>query len=525
VRSLSSSGHLSPVSFHSFMLHNNSLTTNRIRNFCRLSNFSFAFGLITLVNLIIFAPSLKHFFYGDDWVCLLPTIGGRAITPTNDPNYLLFSPLCHALLSVETNLFGTCAWPWHLSGIIMHLAVLFVFLKLLRKLTTPAAAFSLVLIFSSITLNSQAVTWANASRHMLFLACVLGLFYYLHDYAQNPNRRVVIKAVLCATIASFLYEQGIIAAALSALYLGATAKTHQLRFRWEREGLIFLPLVIYALFYLPSHVPGLMAFRQYPHPYPAHSNFIVGCIFAPVFMLWWSLGIFFPSFVLWAMPSPIGRLVATIHQPALVPFLFDLFPAIILTTVFLLAINKKSVTAKAPMLLLAGTLAFLYALIIAIGRVSTYGFSYTFNFGAYYAYIFCGYLTVMAACLIDPASLSAKTKTLVWPVLLFFILHNSFYVVKLNYYLLAQSRVLLQYQQHMKAFVAAHRNEPDFSLRIDNDIDIFFISPKIPLAKMLCDYRYLNTLNPKYTIDLHQTEFYKAYLREQKEEPQAWYSF
>jgi len=494
-----------------------------------VSSFRNSFLFIVFFNLLVFFPSLGHYFFSDDWWSIAAGKYGLSQIAPTDMNQLLFRPLFRGILyGGEYFLFKDNAFLWHAAGLLFHFLALFLLLKLLCKIASPKIAFFLTLNFSCLTLNTHAVAWAAANGYILFFAAVTGLVYALIAYAETPNSKYLIWAFCCATAACFLYENGVIAAVLSVFYLRRALKNNGKGFSWKREGLIIAPVFLYGVSYLVFNFNGLVLVggQLWASPEAHHLSFFIGFIAAATLLSWWTLGLFLPSTIIWLLPAKLWRLVFTLslrHISA--GMVLNFFVVLILLSAFLLAVSRARARQYRFLIIFLGLLAFFYAFIIACCRIPANGFVYTFSQNAYYSYIFSGYLTIAAACLIDPARCSAGTKKALMPLVVIFVLLNAFYSFKVNCYMYEESRLFLQYKKYMAAFIAKHRNEPDFSLRVDNDIVIFYTTPPLPLAEVVCDKRYLAKLKPKYLLDLKELDFYKEWQRSATKPSKAWYRY
>jgi len=498
---------------------------NRLRAVCRLEKFFFSFLLIAGLNILVFSPALNHYFYGDDFPSLaqyqykLPQLG------PNDPSRLLFRPLFHATTYMEYVLFKTNCFLWNLAGLLMHLGVLFILLKLLRRLTSPAAAFFLAAGFSCGTLGSQAVTWASANSYMPFFAGTFGLFYFLLSYAQNPNKAVFLKVFILASMCCFSYELGALSALLSFFYLWRVDKI------CRRAALMFLPIILYLALYFIFNQAALGAIHQYPHLTAPGQNLnqprlITALTLAPFLIGWWLLGILLPVSIVWGMPSKVGRLIFNVASPSFsFPYLLNFLIFVLIAALFLLALSKARARKYAGLIVLVILSALFYVFAVAAGRGTVNGFDYTFRYNAYYVYLFSGYLVILAGALLEPAKFSAGIKKVAWGVSIIFVLLNAFYTFKLNYYLKAESKIFRQYSCYLATFINAHKDETGFSFWVEHDKEIFFTSPSLSLAPLLCDPRYLNKKNPKYVLDMTESDFYKEYLREVAKPQKAWYNY
>ena len=492
------------------------------------SSFRKSFLFIAFFNILIFLPVLGHYFFSDDWLVIAAGKYGMEQLPPGDTNRLLFCPFFLATYSVEYFLFKDNAFLWHITNLLFHLLALFLLLKLLRKIASGKTAFLLALSFSCLTLNTTAVAWVNVGGYILFFASFLGLFYCLLSYGETQRTKFLAGAFCCAILACFLYENGIFASLAAFFYLRQNLKSKGIKFSWQREGLLLWPVVLYTVGFFVFKAQILATYAPYlwaPQP-QAQPRFLTGLIILPLLIIWWVLGLLLPSAVVWVLPSKLWRLIFHLSfRPLSAGMVINFFVSLILASTLFLALSKERARKYRHLLVALGTITFFYAFVIAVGRGSTSGLAYTLGYNAHYCYLFSGYLTIIAASLIDPASFSAGVKKLVMPLAVIFILLNAFYSFKVNYYTREESKIFFQYKKYLADFVARHRAEPDFSFQVKNDVIIFFTTPPLPLAEIFCDKRYLTEIKPKYTLDMHETDFYKEYKRLVAKPPKVWYNY
>ena len=485
-----------------------------------------SFLFIALFNFIIFLPSLGHYFFSDDWMILAAGKYGTGQFSSGDASLLLFRPFFYSVLYAEYFFFGNSAFLWHVSGLLFHLLALFMLLQLLRKITSKKTAFFLTLNFSCLTLNAHAVIWANANSYILFFASLLGLFYYLISYGENLRAASLSGAAFYSLIACFFYENGVIASLAAIFYLRQALRVKGLKFSWQREGVLFVPVILYALTFFIFNFRILTFYTSQTYTLQAQSPFLTGLTLAPVLIAWWTLGLLFPSAVLWSLPAKLGRLLFQLSfYPVSAGIGLNFFVALVLAASMLLAVSKERVRRHLWFITSLGLLVLFYAFAIAAGRGSANGLAYTLDYNGYYCYIFSGYLTILAACLIDPVSFSSGVKKVVLPLAIIFILLNAFYSFKVNCFMYEESKIFFQYKKYLNDFITEHATEPDFSLDVKNDVTIPFTRPPLSLAETFCGPRYLRKINPKYTLDMHEADFYKTYKRSAAKPPKVWYGY
>jgi len=180
-----------------------------------------AFCFIALAVLIAYFPSLYYPPRADQVIYLSETsaiqhpwdliIGcydhnrHRTIAPGDE---FLFRPLLYAFLGSEQVLFGHHFWAWQLTGILAHLLLIWVLLRLLWHLSRPWLAFAGAWLFALSVFNYEMVTWPHLSSYMLMMACMVAAIeqaVFCLEVGQIPRERC-LRMFIYFLIACFIYE-------------------------------------------------------------------------------------------------------------------------------------------------------------------------------------------------------------------------------------------------------------------------------------------------------------------------------
>jgi hypothetical protein len=198
-----------------------------------------------------YGPALHHPPREDHWPFLVDTINDDQFIPMvletysynrsrkiGPGDYLLFRPVLFVFMSAEKALFGPRYVYWHLAGIIIHSAIVGVFLSLLLRLgriypaSSPGMALLrevfasvLALFFAVNFAGTEMVIWCHIQGYMIYTLCVLGGMRLLVDELEKGTLPFVklISAFLLLLVAAFAYEVGSVIAVCVGVVLGLSA--------------------------------------------------------------------------------------------------------------------------------------------------------------------------------------------------------------------------------------------------------------------------------------------------------------
>ena len=146
------------------------------------------------ITFTVHAPTLRYFFYGDDFVVLgsVEYLGARQYIADTIlmrdivPNW---RPLTGAVYAVEWNLFGMNAVYWRAFNLAVHLGSIAVLYTLVARVTRrPAIGAIAALIFGVSGAHFDTVTYVTALPHVLATFFVLSSLLALVSYAQDGER-------------------------------------------------------------------------------------------------------------------------------------------------------------------------------------------------------------------------------------------------------------------------------------------------------------------------------------------------
>jgi hypothetical protein len=227
-----------------------------------------------------YGPAMQHPPREDQWPFLLNTIQEDHFIPLvletysynrsrklGPGDYPLFRPVLFVLLSAEKALFGPRYLCWHLTGIVIHCAIVGVLLSLLLRLARirPAGspsgarfrevlAYLLTLFFAVNFAGTEMVIWCHIQGYMIYVLCVLGALRLVvddlcgvaeSDQIRNPKSEIrnpkypgfrisdfgfrirgtwrIAAAFVLLLVAAFSYEVGSMVAVCFGVALGLSA--------------------------------------------------------------------------------------------------------------------------------------------------------------------------------------------------------------------------------------------------------------------------------------------------------------
>jgi tetratricopeptide (TPR) repeat protein len=166
-------------------------------------------GLLVLLTLIVFFPTLEHPFVAYDDVAdilehpqvraglTLESAAQAFTTPVGAHWY----PLTVLSLQLDRELWGDRAAGYHLTNLVLHeLAVLVLFAALARMTGAVGRSAFVAAVFAIHPLHVESVAWAVERKDVLSgLFWMLGLLAYAR-YAERPGARRYLAVLLCLAL-------------------------------------------------------------------------------------------------------------------------------------------------------------------------------------------------------------------------------------------------------------------------------------------------------------------------------------
>ena len=217
-----------------------------------------ALGFAVLVGLA-FLPALHGGFVYDDKGQILynPRITSWSYLPqyfvtdihANIPTVLVryYRPIHLLWFRLLYAIVGTSSWLWHLSSVLLHLAVVFCVFLLFRRLTDDLKSAVLAAsLFAIHPIHAEAVAWLSCSADLL-LAIFLVLCVYCYVNRKGP---VSVPSVIFAALAMFTKEPGIVAPALIFTY-------EWIHSNWKNAAFRVVPYVPLSFLYIAARINAL----------------------------------------------------------------------------------------------------------------------------------------------------------------------------------------------------------------------------------------------------------------------------
>lgn len=182
-----------------------------------------------------------------------------------------FRPLFNALLSISYPLFGSAAWGWHLSSVLIHTTATLLVYAVVREITDhdwiPLIAASL---FAVHPVHAESVAWASGVTDPLMTVFLLSAFYFYLRW-RKTNRKYLMAVALGSYLLALLSKETAIALPLVIVYCEFSHFNEDARLRQKTVrmlftgGLFLAPTAAY--FALRYHALGSLFFPGGPR-YP-----------------------------------------------------------------------------------------------------------------------------------------------------------------------------------------------------------------------------------------------------------------
>jgi hypothetical protein len=387
-------------------------------------------ALLCLVIWLTYRPALKHVARDDQWNFLTEAryqrhfkrlvAGYYAFNRTSvmgRGDYPLFRPLLYVLLAAEKALFDhRFAW-WQTAGILVHCAVVYLFLTLLLRLDrlgAPSAesarfrlrtlaAYGLALFFSVNVSIMELVIYHHLTAYMVFVLFELGVMVLAVDLLAEPNSSVRMHQLRVAGVftllllAAFTYEIGQFFAVVVGVMLGTAAWREGKR--WQAVGQAALCCSVLLLFQLADRTDR---FLHPPRPQDLGESTVLAEAWTPAtvvnagrYLTFCIVQPFFPSCVnvqfasRLVVPEPITNLANYLRpDPLLGISLLVVFAAVVLTVIRLRWLGSDPCKeSRLITVVLAAALVALHMSIIVLGRMNMRPRPNILSMNSYYAYL------------------------------------------------------------------------------------------------------------------------------------------
>jgi len=219
--------------------------------------FRIFFILIILINALIYYPALSHPGRSDQIVYLTETAGQtnffeiiqntysynrtRTFMPGDD---FLFRPLFFTVLAAEKSLWGYDFRLWQMTGIALHVLVIFLLLKVLLYIRRDWTAWLWALHFSALFTTMEMVIWHHVHGYLVFTALLLFalLSYFQYRDRQEENNRKLLLMILSLTAACFIFEYGLILSAVLAFVMFLKNRDTNPKASRTKSAILLIPI-------------------------------------------------------------------------------------------------------------------------------------------------------------------------------------------------------------------------------------------------------------------------------------------
>jgi len=514
----------------------------------------FSFTALAIINIIVFFPSFFHTAKADQLLYLIEvadldtfvdlfnyTIGHNRTRLIFAGDYIYFRPIFYLGMTLERYFFKYTFMYWQIVGVLLHLIVVGVSIRLFNQIR-PNKWMSVLfaLFFSLIYLSADMVTWYHMNMYIVCYIFVLFSLIHMIRYIQDEatSHRSLRAMIIYLILACLTNEFGVVACFLIMLVTFFCRKP-KLKIK-NHPGLLFIPIVLY--FYM-----SILDFRMRLPNQP----FFDASVGTPDFLNIGSIITHFLQVLSMGVLLPFCPGFFNIH-PGERNYLglftdkniFDTWPQfqvnVIFNGIILLMIagfliivfrNRKKIFTgsrldrpeskdNCPIVLGATSfllvLGYVFAFIISRGTSNSYNFYNYLSTSVYHFYPICLFLTITGYCvfsIIDQANFPDK-KTLQRAVVIILCssaLLNASRLYDLNTREKNMFHVWGVYIQNIESFVQAHKHEPDFSFDIRNPVELrrpfsFLIghpSDQKEVTGFPSEFlfrKYINKVNPKYTF-------------------------
>ena len=239
--------------------------TRAVRSYS--TNKPFLLLIIALATIFLYSPAFFYFFQpGDHYRYFLQTrnlsfpelVMNRVSDEIGMGDMLVYRPLTMSLMGLQMYLFGTRYVLWLMTGIILHLCVVFMLYKIMVCIKDTIFAYLLAFLFSINSMFIHTVVRAHFNSYILYLILVLLSLYnlYICTYKSDKRNNLIWYTFIYMIPACYIYETGTVFCALFILYLMAYDLYGEkvVRLTSLRYFILIIPALIYSLSYYVEKV-------------------------------------------------------------------------------------------------------------------------------------------------------------------------------------------------------------------------------------------------------------------------------
>ncbi len=457
------------------------------------------FLMIAAGNIFIYFPSFSHmpradhlFYLADmaykqDWVSLAIQSFDWSRSRTFAPgDYLIFRPGAYFLMGSEKFFFGYNFVLWQVTGLVMHLIIIGMLLRLLLNIGSSLFAVMMAGYFSFLFMNMETVVWHAINSILLAMMMTLmslnQIWLYQKGKCRETHRLMIASAGM--TVAALTYEISVVLSGLFFVYLFLTVPWKG-QGRWRSLWLLIPP----AIFTVTSAYNYVALGYHRLHPVKGAGLPDLVQIVKNTFLTmgWWIYSAFFPG--KYEIIHVLGRAELANRQ--------DIFPAmglgewqLWLGTLFvlcwgLLAVRSGTwefIKKRLGFLALLLGMALGWAAVISSARVQERGVAFALGGTVTYHYIIWCFLVVFMYSAVNFEALPSDrlTRAIKCAFIILIVgqmLHNGRLVYSMNRRIsqwYAPSRELVKAVESM---IMREGDQPGFSFYIDYDFPGNFLYP------------------------------------------------
>lgn len=460
---------------------------------------------IVLITFLIYSPSLFQIPRADQLNYLHEmnqkhtlkelTIDAWDLTRTGvrtEGDELLFRPGLYFFLGLERYFFGYNFFLWQLTGLILHLVVLWQLMKLFLAIQKSYLAYFATLFFALFLTNVEMVSWHHISSYLLVLILILIALRQM-VFAGNIQRSQIIVMSVCLGVSCFIYEMAVVWSMLFMMMtLWILPRERKLHALWiGASAVIYLVIYFSRMVLLPNQ--------------SQNQSFDVAQTLANLWstLSFWFLSGSFPYNWNALVSGRLRVLDENWFNAASIVQTWQGWAALLLLgcVVWMMARGSRHAWNKhAPLIILVVGMILSLVLVVTIGRVNARGFIEGIGGSFYYHYIF--WLLSFIGLYIFCAQIEFKK---IFAAIAGIALAFNIYVhTQLTYHLLKSyedahrpAAVLLR---TIELLIKEKGEEPNFSFYVDSqypgNLEVLYKRKDDP--QQVDRYSFIEILYPQY---------------------------
>ncbi len=432
-----------------------------------------AVGSFSIVICFIYSPSLFHIARADQ-IAYLAEMGGREGWVSIFDSYsfarerhfvigdqILFRPLLYVMLGLERWLFGYNFPAWQSMGPLLHLGVVVLMFRFLRRLGLRLGAWGWVVLFATLVPAMELVSWQHLHAYLVFAGVMLAFFHSMLTYLTSEKGRLrgLLQMVSLLTVACFTYEMGVVWGFVVVLFFVRGLRRMD---GWWLSVPVLLYLVVSGFDYGRSTLPSAGPAHFFESTVPGY-----GACFIKTGVWLFYMGLFpgLGSFYLDALgrtgffPSHWGIVAGA-------PLACSILVLLLLVWAWgWIRSQKRGLSFQLSGLFLSFLVS--YVAVLVVGRMSIRGLDYLFK-NIYYTYFFWmfGILFIgawMASLKREGRDVFGRFRVLLAGIGCCFACYHGFQVWDMNQKLAEKSETIRVVIIETNELIARNGRRPDFS--------------------------------------------------------------